>query len=204
MLIGLTGSIAAGKSTVSRQLRMLGAHVLDADMVAREIVEPGTVGLERLCEAFGEGILGPDGALDRKGLAQIVFHDPAALQTLNQITHPMVVGLMAERSAEWLKTHSSGIVIWDMPLLIECGAWERMDAVWVVTAPEETRLKRLMARDNCTLEHAMARMAAQMPQEEKLRYADVIIENAGDEAALLLQVEANFKAACAGAKGSRI
>ena len=196
MRIGLTGSIAAGKSTVSKRLAALGAHVLDADIVAREIVEPGTQGLFLLTEAFGPEILTPGGALNRGALAARVFGDAAALKTLNAITHPLVVARMEELSVEWAAEHPKDVVVWDMALLIECGAWERMDAIWLVTANEETRLARIMARDGCTREHALARMASQMPQGEKLRYASVVISNDGDETALYQQVDACYATAC--------
>ena len=127
MLIGLTGSIAAGKSTVSGRLVHLGAHVLDADVVAREVVEPGTRGLAMLEQAFGSDILTESGMLDRRALAARVFGNAEMLRTLNTITHPLVVECMAERSAQWLSGHPKGIVIWDMALLIECGAWKRMN-----------------------------------------------------------------------------
>ncbi len=195
MLIGLTGSIAAGKSTVAGRLSTLGAYVLDADAVAREVVEPGTDGLARLCAAFGREILSEDGTLDRKRLAGRVFSDPEARGILNGITHPLVVGFMEERAKAWLAKTPGGIAVWDMPLLIECGAWKKVDAVWLVTAEDEARLARMMARDGCTREHALLRMAAQMPQAEKARYADVVIPNDGDEAALLTRVDACYAAA---------
>ena len=136
MRIGLTGSIAAGKSTVSKHLCELGAHVLDADLIAREIVEPGTKGLSMLRDAFGEEVITPNGALDRAAMAARVFGDPAALKTLNAITHPLVVARMAELSDLWEAQHPTDVIVWDMALLIECGAWERMDAVWLITAPD--------------------------------------------------------------------
>lgn len=202
MRIGLTGSIAAGKSTVSKRLCALGAHVLDADLVAREIVEPGTRGLSLLAETFGPEILTPDGALNRAALAARAFGDSDALKTLNAITHPLVVARMAELSDAWQAEHPKGVVVWDMALLIECGAWKRMDAIWLVTAAQETRLARIMARDGCTRAHALARMAAQMPEAEKRRYATVVIPNDGDEMALFQRVDACYAAACTAAEAA--
>ncbi|PWM61745.1 MAG: dephospho-CoA kinase [Clostridia bacterium] len=196
MLIGLTGSIAAGKSTVSGRLAHLGAHVLDADVVAREVVEPGTRGLAMLEQAFGSDILTESGMLDRRALAARVFGNAEMLRTLNAITHPLVVECMAERSAQWLSGHPKGIVIWDMALLIECGAWKRMNSIWLVTAEDETRMKRIMARDGCSREHALARMNAQMPQDEKLNYATTVLKNDGDAASLFRQVDDCYAAAC--------
>lgn len=200
MRIGLTGSIAAGKSTVSKHLCELGAHVLDADFIAREIVEPGTKGLSMLRDAFGEEVITPSGALDRAAMAARVFGDPAALKTLNAITHPLVVARMAELSDLWEAQHPTDVIVWDMALLIECGAWERMDAVWLITAPETIRLARVMQRDGCTRTQALARMAAQMPEMEKRRYATEVIVNDSDEAALFQQVDRCYLAARAAAE----
>ncbi len=179
MRIGLTGSIAAGKSTVSKRLLDLGAHVLDADRIAREVVEPGTEGLLHIVSAFGKEMLSADGRLDRKKLAGRVFGDEAALKTLNAITHPLVLNTMRIRSDLLENSGKQVVVIWDMPLLIECGAYREMDAVWLVAADRDTRIARIMVRDNCTREHAILRMAAQMPQEEKLIYADAVFFNDG-------------------------
>ena len=171
--------------TVSGRLAHLGAHVLDADVVAREVVEPGTRGLAMLEQAFGSDILTESGMLDRRALAARVFGNAEMLRTLNTITHPLVVECMAERSAQWLSGHPKGIVIWDMALLIECGAWKRMNSIWLV-----------MARDGCSREHALARMNAQMPQDEKLNYATTVLKNDGDAASLFRQVDDCYAAAC--------
>lgn len=177
MRIGLTGSIAAGKSTVSGRLSELGAHILDADKIAREIVEPGTEGLKKITDAFGTGVLLPDGSLDRKKLAGIVFENETHLAVLNSITHPLVIDTMRKRSESIEQADKTAVVVWDMPLLIECGACSETDAVWLVAADRETRILRVMERDRCTREHALLRMAAQMPQEEKMQYADVVLFN---------------------------
>ncbi len=193
MRIGLTGSIASGKSTVSKRLLALGAHVLDADRIAREVVEPGTEGLSRIVSAFGKEVLLPDGSLDRKKLAARVFGNDAALGVLNGITHPLVIDTMRSRSDELEKTDQKAVVIWDMPLLIECGAYREMDLVWLVAADREVRIARVMVRDNCTREHALLRMAAQMPQEDKLSYADTVIFNDGSMEELHVQVDRAYQ-----------
>ncbi|MBE5785246.1 MAG: dephospho-CoA kinase [Clostridiales bacterium] len=193
MRIGLTGSIAAGKSTVSRRLSDLGAHILDADRIAREVVEPGTEGLSCIVSAFGKNMLLPDGSLNRKALANRVFVDEEALKVLNSITHPLVIETMRNRSDALEKADKNAPVIWDMPLLIECGAYREMDAVWLVAAERETRIARVMARDNCTREHALLRMAAQMPQEEKLCYANTVFYNDGSLDALHISVDNAFQ-----------
>lgn len=190
-VIGLTGSMAAGKSTVARHLAKLGAYVADADQAARRVVLPDTAGLQALVARFGPGILRPDGALDRPALSAIVFDDAAALADLNAITHPRI---RAEMEAELSKARARGMqaAVLDAALLLEAGWQDLCDEVWLVTAPEEARLNRAMTRDGLSHEAAQARMAAQMPEEEKRALADVILENGGSKEALFAQTEAAY------------
>jgi dephospho-CoA kinase len=174
--VGLTGSIAVGKSYVLRTFRELGAFVLDADRVAREVVEPGTAGLERVVEAFGESILLPDGGLDRAKLGSIVFADEEKRLLLNSIVHPLVF----EAQDGWLEQYESsnrdGIAIVDAALMIESGGYRRFDKLIVVWCEPDLQLQRLMARDSLDRIDAERRIASQMPQEEKKSYADFLID----------------------------
>lgn len=193
MLIGLTGSIGAGKSTVAARLKALGAYVIDADEVAREVSSRGSEGLREIVSAFGEGVLQADGALDRKKLAAIVFAEEEKRLALNAVLHPRILNAMRKRAAEVLAAKKNAIVVYDMPLLIETGEHARVDSVWLVTASDEARIARVMARDACTRDEARSRIAAQMPQEEKCAYAHEIIDNSGDLNALYARVDALYE-----------
>ena len=174
--IGLTGSIAVGKSFVCEVFRGLGCAVLDADQVARDVVEPGTIGLKRVVEAFGDSVLHPDGSLDRPKLGSIVFADAEKLLLLNSIIHPLVF----ESQNAWLDLVESNdpnaIAIVDAALMIESGGYRRFEKLIVVWCKAELQLQRLMARDGIALEVAEVRIAAQLPQDEKKRYADLLID----------------------------
>ena len=173
--VGLTGSIAVGKSFVLRTFRELGCSVLDADRVAREVVEPGTVGLERVVATFGEKVLQQDGSLDRAALGSIVFADEEKRLALNSIIHPLVFieqdRWLREREAE----DANGIAIVDAALMIESGGYKRFDKLIVVWCDPELQLQRLMSR-NVEREDAERRIASQMPQSEKKKYADFLID----------------------------
>ncbi len=192
MILGVTGGIASGKSTVSEALGRLGAAVVSADDLAREVVRPGSPVLERLKERFGREILLPEGALDRRALAGIVFADPRARADLNAIVHPAVAALALRRLTE---AASSGapLVVYEAPLLFEAGAQERVDAVLVVTVDEPVQIKRLMARDGFTEEEARSRIAAQIPQAEKAARADYVIDNSGSPEGTLERVRELFR-----------
>jgi dephospho-CoA kinase len=177
-VIGLTGGIASGKSTVARMLEKLGARIVDADQLSREAAMPCTPAYHAIVEAFGEGVLNRDRTIDRKGLAQIVFADPAARERLERITHPAIRALAEERLAE-LAREGAGIAFYMAPLLIEAGAAARVEEIWVVYADAETQLARLMARDGIGRDEAGQRLAAQMPMEEKVTYGRVVIDNRG-------------------------
>lgn len=174
--MGLTGGIASGKSEVSRRLVELGAVLVDADVIAREVVEPGTEGLEEVAEAFGREVLADDGALDRAALGAIVFADPRRRELLNSIIHPRVRARAAEIAAG---APAGSVVVQDIPLLVETGQAGNFDVVVVVDAPDEVRIRRLEERNGLSEEHARARMAAQASREERLAAADHVVENAG-------------------------
>lgn len=179
MRIGLTGGIAAGKSMVSGLLAELGAWILDADAISREVVEPGTEGLKAVAAEFGEKVLLPDGTLDRRALGAEVFGDPQKLERLNGILHPIIKAEMLKRAAEIEEQHPEDIVIFDVPLLIESGWQDVADEVWLVSAPVEQRIRRIAMRDGLDEKQAMERISAQMTDEQKAKYADVIINNGG-------------------------
>ena len=184
MRIGLTGGIAAGKSLVSGMLVSLGAWILDADAISREVVEPGTEGLKAVVKEFGEGMLTPDGTLNRRALGAAVFGDEAKLKRLNGILHPMIKAEMLRRAAEIEEKHPEDMVVFDVPLLIECGWQDVAEEVWLVSAPIGERIRRIALRDGLSEEQAMERISAQMTDEEKAKYADVIIDNGGSIEAL--------------------
>ncbi|MFC5171710.1 dephospho-CoA kinase [Streptomyces mutomycini] len=174
--VGLTGGIGAGKSEVSRLLARYGAVLIDADRIAREVVEPGTPGLTAVVEMFGPKILTPDGSLDRPALGSIVFADPARLAALNAIVHPLV----GARSAELERAAGPGaVVVHDVPLLTENGLAPLYDLVVVVDAKPATQLDRLVHLRRMTESDARARMSAQATREERLAVADLVIDNDG-------------------------
>jgi dephospho-CoA kinase len=192
LLYGLTGGIASGKSTVSRMLRELGAHVLDADVIAREVVEPGTLGLAEVASRF-PGVLGPDGRLDRAKLGARVFADPAERAALNALLHPRIGAAFLEKT-QALAEQGVERVIYDAPLLIENGLHAGMNGVVLVWVPRELQKQRLMARDGLGAEAAEARLAAQLPLEEKRRHATWIVDNTGDLNSTRAQVEEVWRA----------
>lgn len=187
-LIGLTGGIGTGKSTVSSMLRELGASVIDADEAARAVVEPGTEGLREIVEEFGPSVLTPGGSLDRPRLAAIIFNDPDRRRRLQEITWPKVALWMAERTQEAC-TGGANVVVHDIPLLFENPARRGVyEKTIVVYAPAEVALRRLVERGMAETD-AQARIAAQMPIEEKKQLADVVIDNSGALEATRAQVE---------------
>jgi len=174
--VGLTGSIAVGKSFVCGIFRELGAHVLDADLTAREVVEPGTTGLESIIREFGRDVLMPNGELDRKKLGAIVFADEEKRKLLNSIVHPLVI----EKQNEWIRecelNDPNGIAIIDAALMIESGGYRRFDSLIVVWCEPDIQLARLMVRDGISAEEAQKRIVSQMSQEEKKKFADLLID----------------------------
>jgi len=179
LLVGLTGSIATGKSTVSRMFAHLGARVIDADLLAREVVMPGQPAYARIVEEFGPQVVQEDGSLDRKALGAVVFADAAKRKRLEEITHP-AIGLRQQRILSVLDEEAfEGVVIWDAALLVEGGGVAKMDRVVVVYADPETERRRLMERDGLSDADARARVASQMPVAEKVKLADHVIDNSG-------------------------
>ncbi|KEO82055.1 dephospho-CoA kinase [Tumebacillus flagellatus] len=179
MIAGLTGSIATGKSTVSALFEALGAVIIDADKIVRQVQQPGQRAYEDIVEAFGEEILLPDGALDRAKLGALVFGNDANRQKLNGIVHPRVREERDRQTQEALKQNPRAVIIWDIPLLIETGMHNQVDKVIVVYVDAETQFSRLLSRDELSEEAAKQRIASQMPIEEKKQYADYLIDNRG-------------------------
>lgn len=191
MLIGLTGGIASGKSTVSRMIRELGLPVIDADQVARQVVEPGQPAWQKIKEEFGEEVLLPDGRLNRTKLAEIIFHDEKKRELLNRITHPYIRQEMDRQREEAQKKHQ--VVVLDIPLLFEGGREKEVDKVLVVYVPEEIQVRRLMERDGISEEYARQKMASQLSLEEKKKRADAYIDNSGSLADTKRQLIAILK-----------
>jgi dephospho-CoA kinase len=185
--IGLTGGIASGKSMVAARLRELGAVLVDADALAREVVEPGTPGLASVAAAFGAATLTPDGRLDRPRLGALVFGDPERLAVLNGIIHPLV----RERAAAIVAAAPAGaVVVQDIPLLVETGQGKNFHLVVVVDAPDGVRIQRMAEHRNMSIEEAHARMSAQATREDRLAAADVVLENSGTPEELRHAVDA--------------
>ncbi len=187
-VVGLTGGIATGKSTVARMLAEAGAHVVDADLLAREVVAPGRPAWEAIVARFGRGVLLADGQIDRERLAAIVFHDPDQRRALDRIVHPAVFEAMAQRLAVLETQDPEGVAILDIPLLFETGMDGNLAEVILVYAPEAVQHQRLMQRNGLSAEAAAARIKAQLPIEEKRRRAGVVIDNSGRLEATRAQV----------------
>ena len=192
MIIGLTGTIGSGKSTVSARLTKLGALVLDADTISREAVKKGADGLNKIAEVFGKEVIDANGELDRKALAGIVFSDESKRLILNGIKHPQVLKALKEKKKKKKALNPDRMIVWDVPLLIEVGWVEYVDSVWLVTALEQTRINRIMARDGCTIKQAQSRICAQMSEEEKARFSNEIIDNGGSLEQLYQRVDALY------------
>lgn len=192
MIIGLTGTIGSGKSTVSARLNSLGALILDADIIAREVVEPNTEGLKQIENAFGSGVIAADGSLDRKAVAAIVFADSEKRMLLNSIIHPAVLKTLETRTAAELAMNGNRLIVWDVPLLIEVGWTKYVDSVWLVTAPEAVRIARIIKRDGCTIAQAESRIRAQMSENEKRTYSSETIENDSSIDALYARIDALY------------
>lgn len=188
-LIGLTGGIGTGKSTVARMLVAHGATLVDADLLAREVVEPGAPALAEIVAAFGPAVLQPDGALDRPALGALVFADAARRERLNRITHPRVGALMQERIAAALESGAPLVVV-DIPLLFEGSRQSLFEGVMLVWTPAEVQLRRLVERDGWAEDEAQQRVASQMPIDDKRALATWVIDNSGSLAGTQQQVDA--------------
>lgn len=183
--IALTGGIASGKTLVSDELARLGAIVIDSDLIAREVVEPGSPGLSRIRERFGDAVLRHDGSLDRAGLGALVFSDDAAREDLNAIVHPLVRKRAAELGAA---APVGATVVNVIPLLVETGQEHDFEGILVVDVPVEVQVSRLIHRNNLTTAEARARIRAQAPRTDRLEAADWVVDNSGDQAATIAQV----------------
>ncbi len=178
--VGLTGGIGAGKSEVSRRLAALGAVLVDADVAARQVVEPGTPGLGQIAAVFGPEVIRADGTLDRERLGQLVFADPDLRAKLNAIVHPLVHEWMRQTEQDGIRVAGpSAVVVHDVPLLAENGLAPGFDLVIVVDAPEDVQVERLKAGRDMSAEQARERMAAQASREQRRAVADIVIDNSG-------------------------
>ena len=186
-IVGLTGGIASGKSTVSRLLGQVGFPIIDADLVAHRLQQPGQPGFERLVERFGRSIVTMDGSLDRQRLGQCVFNNQDARNQLNQVMQPLIRKNIMGQLANFKKAAVPAVIL-DVPLLFEQGYDEDCDLVVVVTVDKATQLARLMKRDGLSQAAAQARVAAQMPLNKKVARADIVIDNNGDDNHLRQQV----------------
>ncbi|MBI4637711.1 MAG: dephospho-CoA kinase [Candidatus Rokubacteria bacterium] len=203
LLVGLTGGIATGKSTVADLLRGLGCLLIDADVLAREVVEPGEPALREIVAEFGAGVLQPDGTLDRKRLGAIVFADAAKRRRLEQITHPAIRERFARRLQALVEQGFDGIVVFDAPVMIESGNYRNMDRLIVVATDEATQRARALERDGDRSD-IERRIASQMPLAEKATLADYVIDNAGDRAATEAQVRRVHQALRADLEARRV
>ncbi|SKC51337.1 dephospho-CoA kinase [Okibacterium fritillariae] len=188
-LVGLTGGIASGKSTVSRRLEERGAVHIDADLLAREVVEPGTPALAEIQKRFGDGVISPDGRLDRAALGSIVFADPEALSALNGIVHPAVRQRTGELIAEAGERDPDAIVVYNVPLLVEAQVPHPFDLIVVTHAPRDVRIDRLVRLRGSSEQDARRRVDAQASDEERLARADIVIDTAGSIAHTVQQAD---------------
>lgn len=203
MIIGLTGNIGSGKSTVSRRLARLGAEVIDTDVVSRDVVAPGTEGLKRIIAEFGPGVINEKGELDRAKMASVVFEKPGARKKLESIIHPEVMRVVGLRIGQYRGMGSAPLLVLEVPLLIESGMDRMVDEIWVVTVDREQQVERVMARSGLSRDEVLKRINAQMSQEEKCKYAHRIIDNSGPLEDTVRQVDAIWNQITAKAPGLR-
>ena len=183
LVIGLTGSIGTGKSEAARHLEALGASIISADQVGHEAYTPNTEAWEQVVAAFGDGILGEDGEIDRRALGAIVFSDSGQLDKLNQIMHPRMARMVADK-IEVLRSQGVGVVVVEAALLFEAGWDSLVEEVWVTDSPEEMVIQRLKQRNGLSEEEARKRISSQMDRAQRLDRSDFIIDNSGDMAGL--------------------
>ena len=194
LLVGLTGGIATGKSMVSALLRQLGCEIIDADLLAREVVEPGRPAWTTIVAEFGQDVVTGDGALDRKRLGAIVFANPERRRRLEAITHPAIRERFQARLDELAEKGFTGIVIFDAAVMIESGNYKNMDRLVVVVTDEPTQMSRLQGRDGTDDAEGRRKIASQMPLSEKAKLADYVIDNSGDRHETAEQVRRVFAA----------
>ena len=194
LLVGLTGGIATGKSMVSALLRQLGCEIIDADLLAREVVEPGRPAWTTIVAEFGQDVVTGDGALDRKKLGALVFANPERRRRLEAITHPAIRERFQARLDELAEHGFTGIVVFDAAVMIESGNYKNMDRLVVVVTDEPTQMARLRGRDGTDDAEGRRKIASQMPLSEKAKLADYVIDNSGDRHATAEQVRRVFAA----------
>jgi dephospho-CoA kinase len=194
LLVGLTGGIATGKSTVSEILRQLGCEIIDADRLARDVVEPEQPAWKQIVAEFGGGVVTAEGALDRKKLGAIVFADPERRKRLEAITHPAIRARFQARLDELAAQGFAGIVVFDAPVMIESGNYKNMDRLVVVVTDDATQAARLQERDGTDEAEGRRKIASQMPLAEKAKLADYVIDNSGDREATAAEVRRVFAA----------
>ena len=194
LLVGLTGGIATGKSTVSALLRQLGCEIIDADLLAREVVEPGRPAWTTIVAEFGQDVVTGDGALDRKKLGALVFANPERRRRLEAITHPAIRERFQARLDELAEHGFTGIVVFDAAVMIESGNYKNMDRLVVVVTDEPTQMSRLQGRDGTDDAEGRRKIASQMPLSEKAKLADYVIDNSGDRHETAEQVRRVFAA----------
>ncbi len=200
LLVGLTGGIATGKSTVSELLRQLGCEIIDADRLARDVVEPEQPAWKQIVAEFGGGVVTAEGALDRKKLGAIVFADPERRKRLEAITHPAIRARFQARLDELAAQGFAGIVVFDAPVMIESGNYKNMDRLVVVVTDDATQAGRLQERDGTDEAEGRRKIASQMPLAEKAKLADYVIDNSGDREATAAEVRRVFAALMADLK----
>lgn len=188
-VVGLTGGIACGKSTVAAMLVQKGALLIDADRLSREVVEPGSRAREEIVRWLGDSIIDKEGKLDRKKIASIVFNDEKSLAKLNSIIHPRVLELFYQKSSELGRKYPGRLLIWDIPLLFEAGYEDRVDYIVVVACKEEIQIKRISERNGLSREEALKRIRSQMELKKKIAKADYVIYNNGTRDLLKKQVD---------------
>ena len=191
-VIGLTGGIGSGKSTVADMLAALGARVIDADRIGHEVYHPGTEGHASVVRAFGPGIIAADGTIDRRALGAIVFREPEALARLNALVHPLIAAEIQRRLAAVRADPGTPPIVIEAAIVIEAG-WRFFDRIWAVTAPREAAIARVMAERGLSREEVERRMAVQTTDEERRRVADLVIDNDGTRDELRLRVEAAWR-----------
>ena len=200
LLVGLTGGIATGKSTVAEMLRQLGGEIIDADRLARDVVEPEQPAWKQIVAEFGPGVVTADGSLDRKKLGAIVFADPERRRRLEAITHPAIRARLLARLDELAARGFSGVVVFDAAVMIESGNYKNMDRLVVVVTDDATQVARLQERDGTDEVEGRRKIASQMPLAEKAKLADYVIDNSGDREATAAEVRRVFAALMADLK----
>jgi dephospho-CoA kinase len=191
--VGLTGGLASGKSFVGHALAELGCFLIQADEIGRQVQEPGGEAYDEIVRAFGTGMLNADGTLDRRKLAALVFHDPEQLKRLNSIVHPPVILRRKAMEDEYARAHPDGIAVTEAAILIETGSYREFDRLIVAVCSAEQQVERAMSRGHLTREEVLDRMNRQMPLDEKVKYADYIIDTSGPKEHTLAQTRAVYE-----------